>query len=105
MLFDLLVIPGLLWRRTRALAVVASVLFHGINQVLFPIGIFPILALSLTALFVDPAWSRRVLRLGVPPSPPRRWSPSASAQRLVLPALGLWFAAQLIVPLRWGACV
>ncbi len=100
MLFDLLVIPGLLWRRTRAAAVVASVLFHSINQVLFPIGIFPMLALSLTFLFLDPAWSRRVLRLGAPSSPPRRWSPSASAQRLVLPALGLWFAVQLIAPLR-----
>ena len=100
MLFDLLVIPALLWRRTRAAAVVASVLFHGINQVLFPIGIFPLLALSLTLLFLDPAWSRRVLRLGAPASPPRRWSPSARVQPLVLPALGLWFAVQLIVPLR-----
>lgn len=100
MLFDLLVIPALLWQRTRAAAVVASVLFHGVNQVLFPIGIFPLLALSLTLLFLDPAWSRRVLRLGAPASPPRRWSPSASVQPLVLPALGLWFAVQLIVPLR-----
>lgn len=100
MLFDLLVVPGLFWRRTRAAAVVASVLFHGLNQVLFPIGIFPMLALALTVLFLDPAWSRRVLRLGAPASPPRRWSPSASVQPLVLPALGLWFAVQLIVPLR-----
>ena len=100
MLFDLLVVPGLFWRRTRAAAVVASVLFHGLNQVLFPIGIFPMLALALTVLFLDPAWSRRVLRLGAPASPPRRWSPPVRVQPLVLPALGLWFSIQLIVPLR-----
>jgi hypothetical protein len=100
MLFDLLVVPALLWRRTRAAAAVASVFFHGINQVLFPIGIFPLLALSLTFLFLDPAWIRRVLRLGAPASPPRRWTPPASAQPLVLPALGLWFAVQLVAPLR-----
>lgn len=100
MLFDLLVVPALLWRRTRGAAVVASVLFHGINQVLFPIGVFPLLALSLGFLFLDPAWARRVMRLGPPASPARRWSPPPALRPLVLPALGLWFAVQLALPLR-----
>lgn len=44
--FDLLTVPFLLWKRTRWLAVIASVFFHIFNSVVFQIGIFPYLALS-----------------------------------------------------------
>ena len=61
LLFDLLVVPLLLWRRTRAVAFCVAVLFHLINALWLPIGIFPWLAIAATALFFPPDWPRRVL--------------------------------------------
>jgi hypothetical protein len=49
--FDLLTVPFLLWKRTRWLAVIASVFFHLFNSVVFQIGIFPYLALSFLLFF------------------------------------------------------
>lgn len=49
--FDLLIVPFLLWKRTRWLAIVASIFFHIFNSVVFQIGIFPYLALSFLLFF------------------------------------------------------
>ncbi|WP_304015571.1 HTTM domain-containing protein [Nonlabens dokdonensis] len=49
--FDLLIVPFLLWKRTRWLAVIASVFFHIFNSIVFQIGIFPYLALSFLVFF------------------------------------------------------
>src|SRR5205085_12060921 len=45
LLFDLLVVPFLLWRRTRMAAFCIAVVFHLLNAQLFPIDIFPWLAI------------------------------------------------------------
>lgn len=49
--FDLLIVPFLLWKKTRWLAITASVFFHIFNSVVFQIGIFPYLALSFLLFF------------------------------------------------------
>lgn len=49
--FDLLIVPFLLWKRTRWLAVIASVFFHLFNSIVFQIGIFPYMALSFLLFF------------------------------------------------------
>lgn len=49
--FDLLIVPMLLWKKTRWFAVSASVFFHVFNSVVFQIGIFPYLALSFLLFF------------------------------------------------------
>lgn len=49
--FDLLIVPFLLWKRTRWVAVVASLFFHLFNSIVFQIGIFPYLALSFLLFF------------------------------------------------------
>lgn len=53
--FDLFIVPLLLWGRTRKVAVILFVLFNGINTLLFydvgEIGIFPLLMLSALILF------------------------------------------------------
>ena len=51
LLFDLLVVPLLLWRRTRLLAVVMITAFHLTNAELFSIGIFPWFMLLATPMF------------------------------------------------------
>jgi vitamin K-dependent gamma-carboxylase-like protein len=59
LLFDLLVVPLLLWRRTRLVAFVLALGFHLMNSQLFTIGIFPWLAIAATTLFFPPSWPRR----------------------------------------------
>ncbi|WP_124979359.1 HTTM domain-containing protein [Nonlabens xiamenensis] len=49
--FDLLIVPFLLWKPTRWIAVAASIFFHLFNSVVFQIGIFPYLALSFLLFF------------------------------------------------------
>jgi vitamin K-dependent gamma-carboxylase len=49
--FDLLIVPFLLWKRTRWIAIIASIFFHLFNSIVFQIGIFPYLALSFLLFF------------------------------------------------------
>lgn len=100
--FDLLVVPALLWRRTRLAAVAATLFFHLANSELFTIGIFPWLMLAATSLFFPPDWPRRAGLLVRRERPLRVASPQAPSP---LPAavaglLALWVAVQLLVPFR-----
>ena len=72
LLFDLAIVPLLLWRRTRALALAAAIAFHLTNAYIFSIGIFPWLMIAATLLFLPPDWPRQVvaiLRLHPPHRP------------------------------------
>ncbi|MCZ6918335.1 MAG: HTTM domain-containing protein [Gemmatimonadetes bacterium] len=105
LLFDLFLVPLLLWRRTRIAAFAAAVLFHLFNHTLFDIGIFPWLMIPATLLFFSPTWPRAI----------PRWSPGRGTsevlpdqafgtrprrRKVVLAALGAYCAIQLLVPLR-----
>ena len=50
-LFDALIIPLLLWKRTRKIAFFASIFFHLFNSFVFQIGIFPYLSLAFALFF------------------------------------------------------
>lgn len=52
--YDLLIVPFLLWKRTRWIAVGASIVFHLFNSIIFKIGIFPYLALAFIIFFFEP---------------------------------------------------
>lgn len=52
-LFDLLIVPALIWKKTRKLAILASFGFHLFNAYSLKIGIFPFLALSFIVLLYD----------------------------------------------------
>ncbi|MBA5628430.1 HTTM domain-containing protein [Moheibacter lacus] len=58
--FDLLIVPLLLWKRTRVFAFFAALFFHIFNSATLHIGIFPYFALAL-AIFCFPAESMRKL--------------------------------------------
>lgn len=51
--FDLLIVPLLLFKKTRTLALLASLVFHLFNAVFLQIGIFPFFALSFALFFYD----------------------------------------------------
>ncbi len=61
-LFDLTIVPLLLFRQTRGLAFGLALFFHLTNALIFSIGIFPYLSLALTALFFAPDFPRKLLR-------------------------------------------
>lgn len=114
LLLDLLVVPLLLWRRTRLFAFVAAVLFNLINALIFEIGIFPWLMLGALLIFFPPDVVRRFARAFMSPgeefadAPPQPASiaergslPSLStAQKLTAGLLAAYFAVQLLLPLR-----
>ncbi|RYZ20804.1 MAG: hypothetical protein EOO10_22910, partial [Chitinophagaceae bacterium] len=58
-LFDLLIVPLLLWRRTSIAAFFLAVFFHLFNFYTFKIGIFPFLCIAANLFFLDPEIVRR----------------------------------------------
>lgn len=56
LLFDLLIVPALLWSKTRMAAFFAALMFHLTNSILFQIGIFPWFMVAATMLFFPPDW-------------------------------------------------
>lgn len=109
-LFDLGVVPCLLWKRTRLYAYFVLVVFHALTGALFYIGLFPWVMIVLTTLFLDPAWPRvllhraasmlapgeaRPVRLG--PGMRRRYLPTRLPTALLLT---LYFVPQVLLPLR-----
>jgi len=56
--FDLLIVPLLLWKRTRIGALLAALFFHIFNSITLQIGIFPYFALAL-AVFLFSAGSHQ----------------------------------------------
>ena len=114
--FDLLIVPALLWRKTRWLALGAAAVFHFSNDQLFQIGIFPWLSLAATVLFFPPELPRRVVQwfrsrmnsgiAGVAVSQPEATPQSTPRFRLsrahgiTLAAIGIFVAVQIFMPLR-----
>ncbi len=104
---DLLAPVFLLWRRTRGLWFSLLVLFHVSNKALFSIGVFPVLSIAVTALFFPPDWPHKIFNLprydrGVSVPPLGRWSLRAG-QRATVVLLAVYFALQILVPLRHWA--
>lgn len=110
--FDLLVVPALVWRRSRPWAFVLLLLFNVGNSQLFDIGMFPWAMILLSTIFFEPSWPRRLglIPTGPPPgaagaakakpapaAPPDAPRPLTALTRW---ALGAWVVWQLAMPLR-----
>lgn len=114
MLLDLLVIPLLLWRRTRLIAFSAAVVFNLINAAIFNIGIFPWFMLGATLIFFPPELMRRFARAFLTPGAALRSneieksevrshgsSPALiSKQKIILALLAVYAVFHLLIPLR-----
>lgn len=99
LLFDLLVVPALLYRRTRVVAVVAVTAFHLMNSQIFSIGIFPWFMLAATPVFFGTPWgsSDRMKAVGRKLTAASAWTPFG---RVPATLLGIWVLVQLLVPFR-----
>lgn len=101
---DLLIVPLMLWRRTRPWAFGAIVVFHLCNALMFRIGIFPWFMICATTLFFDPDWPRRFVGYVFnAPVPTRHVEnvPHATQHRIaILTSVAVWFLIQFAIPFR-----
>jgi vitamin K-dependent gamma-carboxylase len=98
--FDLSIVPLLLWKRSRAFAYVALVVFHLVTARLFHLGMFPWIMMGSALLFFSPEWPRLLISrwrsiapAATPPVAPR-------ANRLAPVLLAAYFGFHLLFPLR-----
>ncbi|MEO2030889.1 MAG: HTTM domain-containing protein [Planctomycetaceae bacterium] len=102
LIFDLLIVPALLWRRTRLLAYLIAVGFHLANSVLWNIGIFPWFMIGATLLFFPVDSFRKILVRR--PVPCQRLSESTARwswkEQTTVAGVGLYVAWQLLFPFR-----
>lgn len=97
LLFDFLIVPLLLWKKTRNIAFVASIAFHIFNKLHLSIGIFPFLSLSFIAFFYPPETIRSVFFWKKPPFvTPEKPPQNALLYFIFIP----YFLIQLLLPIR-----
>ena len=78
MLFDLLIPFLMLWKKTRNVAFVSAIIFHLNNNFVFSIGVFPMLALTLTMLYYDAGFPRKMV-----PQQIKKWVSGEYRKRLL----------------------
>lgn len=109
LLFDLLIVPFLLWKRTRVFAFLTAVLFHLMNDQLFSIGIFPWFMIFATTLFFPPDWPTRLFTWenaqtkGQATGRPMRSEGKKVfqfSQHATVTLLAVYVLIQLVIPLR-----
>lgn len=98
--FDLLIVPLLLWSKTRKFAFVLSIIFHLFNSVVFQIGIFPFMSLAFTVFFFPAEVIRKIF---LPHKPRFDHAISKVCFKLkpgLLFVLSIWLLIQVALPLR-----
>ncbi|PCJ66858.1 MAG: hypothetical protein COA58_05245 [Bacteroidetes bacterium] len=100
--FDLLIIPALMWKRTRKLAFFISLYFHIMNSITFQIGTFPYMMIGACVLFYPAERIRKLFRMKTVHSTELS-SPSPRFSKLVSILFIGFFTLQIILPLRHHA--
>ena len=97
--FDLLIAPFLLWKRSRPYAFVILVFFHLFNSVIFGIGVFPYMMIGLSVFFFPPEQVRNVFFKEKPKTLPDESTQVKNKKRVIF-ILGIYFLFQLFLPVR-----
>lgn len=95
--YDGLIIPLLLYKRTRFLAIVFSLFFHLFNSAIFHVGIFPYFALAIAIFFFTPETIRRRFFPKRPAVVPHI---QVNKNTWITPLFIGFFILQIILPLR-----
>ncbi len=99
LLFDLLVVPGMLYKPTRIYFFALGVVFHLFNAWVFAIGFFPFLALSMSVFFFPPPTFQRVIPLQKNGRAIRDWRSKKGANIFNL-VVSAYVLLQLVLPVR-----
>lgn len=104
---DLFIVPLLIFKRTRILALAMVLFFHLTNKILFDIGVFPILSIALTLMFFESNWCRQYLEAWFPKYSPKNENKDKSenigGKKLpswAMISIVLYCTLQLLIPLR-----
>nr|WP_286178317.1 HTTM domain-containing protein [Rhodopirellula sp. JC639] len=110
LLFDLMIVPALMWRKTRWIAIVAAMLFHLTNATIFQIGVFPWFMLATLFVFFPVSFVPNVLgRIGngigkapdaVAAVRSARHQPAPKLHRVAIALSVAYVVIQLLLPLR-----
>lgn len=101
-IFDGLIIPALLYKKTRKVAFYLALFFHLYNSFVLQIGIFPYLALAFCLFFFEPQLIRKIFypkNQKTNTSTPITFKPNT----FITLAISVWLLIQLILPLRHWA--
>lgn len=98
--FDGLIIPALLWKKTRNIALVASLIFHLFNSITLQIGIFPYFAISFIVFFYSPETIRHIFFKKKPQLQLADLSKKYSCPKAITYFFIPFFIIQLILPIR-----
>lgn len=100
MIFDLLIVPLLIYRRTRVIAFILSCIFHLSNVFTFGLATFPWFSILVTSMFFHPSWPRYIplLRDFMPIGEGSYYEPSRN--RLLESFLLLYVLVQVLLPFR-----
>lgn len=100
LLFDLCIVPMMIWRPTRILGLVCSIIFHLSNIIMFGLATFPWFSMLLTTMFFDPSWPRKVpvIRKFMP------WNieiaPDYPVNKKIVAILSVYFLIHVTLPFR-----
>ncbi len=100
LLFDLLIIPLLLWRKTRVPIFLAAIFFHLFNSFIFHIGIFPYMSLAFCIFFFPSEKINRIFLRNKKEHYDKGEIIIPSYRNILIPSLIVWFVIQLCLPLR-----
>jgi len=103
LLFDLMIVPFLLFKKTRWFALAAMIGFHLMNSQMFRIGMFPWVMITLTMIFFPPEKFQEIAAKFVSAfkvSKNHIRTQSFQPSKLVYIGLAGFVAFQLLMPLR-----
>ncbi len=100
LLFDLLITPALLWRKSRTIALYCMFFFHFFNSATFGIGSFPYMAMSLAVFFYPGSSFDNLLKKKENISLPEFHMPSLGKRRAIVAFFSLYFIWQMFLPIR-----
>ena len=100
LLFDLLIIPLLLWKRTRVPIFLAAIFFHLFNSFIFHIGIFPYMSLAFCIFFFPSEKINKVFLRNRKEHYDKGEIIVPSYRNFLVGAMSVWFIIQICLPLR-----
>ncbi|MEW7278303.1 HTTM domain-containing protein [Aquimarina sp. 2201CG1-2-11] len=98
-LFDLLIVPLLLWKRTRLFAFGVSIFFHLFNSAVFQIGIFPYMSLAFSVFFFSKETIHRLF-MKKKEFYDKKEIIVSDYKKIALPIAIIWFVIQIALPVR-----
>jgi hypothetical protein len=99
-IFDLLIVPLLLIKRTRILALIASLTFHLFNAIFLEIGIFPFFALTFALFFYEPETIRKIFLKKKPSVKNEKLPQNCYGKSIIYFLVIPYLVIQILLPLR-----